>query len=73
MLLLAAGAGLLPAVMHLDASAYPREPGKQSALNLCSRSDPTFMRFLESHRAACYERIANSSTRAANIIQSPKP
>lgn len=55
--LLIALALALPWLLRLDRAAYPSEPDKQHALTLCSRSDPTFVRFLASDRAACYERF----------------
>jgi hypothetical protein len=46
-------------------AAYPSEPVRQRALELCGRADPTFVRFLASERAACYahfrELIAGTS------------
>ena len=69
--MLAAGASLLPALPHLDSSAYPSEPEKRLALDLCSRSDPTFIRFIPSERAACYQRVSNLTVAAAENAVRP--
>ena len=66
--MLLAGAALFPALLHLDSSAYPSEPEKRMALDRCSRSDPTFVRFLPSERTKCYERMANLTVATANIL-----
>ena len=49
---------LAPWLLRLDRAAYPSEPEKQQALDLCSRTDPTFIRFFASDRATCYERLS---------------
>lgn len=51
---------LAPSPTHLLGlirAAYPKEPGEQQALELCGRTDPTFVRFFASERAACYARF----------------
>jgi hypothetical protein len=68
LLVLLAGVALLPTVLHLDSSAYPSEPEKRMALDRCSRSEPTFVRFLPSERTKCYERIANLTVATANVL-----
>lgn len=42
-------------------SGYPADIGKRSALALCERTSPTFIRFLPSDRAACYARMRNAA------------
>ena|ERR1700687_849446 len=65
------GAALSPALLHRDRAAYPSEPDKQQALELCSRADPTFVRFLASERAACYEHFPGLAARTAASSRSP--
>ncbi|MNC95509.1 hypothetical protein D3C83_126520 [compost metagenome] len=55
--LLAAAGFFAPALLRLDHEAYPSEPEKRQALELCSRESPTFVRFVAAARAACYERF----------------
>jgi hypothetical protein len=55
--IVAIGAALAPILSHLNRAAYPAEPEKRLALDQCSRSDPTFLRFLSADRTACYERV----------------
>ncbi len=45
---------LSPTLLRHVGAAYPSEPDKQRALELCSRVDPTFVRFLASERTTCY-------------------
>ncbi|HEX3864970.1 MAG TPA: hypothetical protein VHY35_25055 [Stellaceae bacterium] len=56
---------LSPFLLRLDRAAYPSEPDKQQALELCGRADPTFVRFFASERDACYARVINRAARAA--------
>ena len=57
-MLAAAGIALSPRLLLTRIrAAYPSEPGRQRALELCARVDPTFVRFLASERAACYARF----------------
>ena len=57
--LLAIGGALAPALMRLDHEAYPSEPERQQALEICGQSSPTFVRFFAADRYACYERFPN--------------
>jgi hypothetical protein len=61
---IAVGAALSPALLHLDHAAYPSDPKKQQALAACGRADQTFVRFFASDRAACYERFPGLVERA---------
>ena len=61
----AAGAALAPMLLHLDNAAYPSDPEEQRALEACGQADPTFVRFFESDRAACYKRFPRLVERAA--------
>jgi hypothetical protein len=58
--LLVAGTALLPLLLRLDRAAYPSDPEKRAALDLCSSTDPTFIRFFAGERAACYARLRSS-------------
>ncbi|MGE5271947.1 MAG: hypothetical protein ACM3JG_19995 [Thiohalocapsa sp.] len=48
---------LSPYLLRLDAAAYPADPEKRQALDICARADPTFLRFLASDRESCYRRL----------------
>ena len=56
---LALAAIVSPWLLRLDAAAYPSEPERRQALDLCSREDPTFVRFLPGDREGCYRLFAN--------------
>jgi len=56
---------LSPVLLRWDRAAYPSELDKQEALELCGRTDPTFVRFLARERAACYERFLGLAGQAA--------
>ena len=59
-----------PALMsRLDPEAYPREPDKRRALELCGQLDPTFLRFVPSERADCYARspILAAAAKSAEV------
>lgn len=58
-------AALSPTLLRRDRAAYPSEPDKQRALELCSRVDPTFVRFLASERATCYAHFPELVARTA--------
>ncbi|MBV8888089.1 MAG: hypothetical protein JO305_00290 [Alphaproteobacteria bacterium] len=59
--LLVAGAALFPDdVLAFYRGGYPTDPQKREALQLCQQSNPSFVRFLESDRAACYARMKNA-------------
>lgn len=67
---LAAGASVAaPAVLHLDREAYPTAPEQRQAIDLCSRTDPTFVRFLAGDRARCYEHFSSLAPASRVFIQ----
>lgn len=53
------------ALQRLESAAYPSDPVKRQALDLCGQTDPTFVRFIASERSACYERLRGLSARPA--------
>jgi hypothetical protein len=61
LLLTLVGMPLLLLFMHRDRDAYPSEPAKERALEMCSQTDPNFVRFRSADRTACYERISRAS------------
>ena len=64
-MLVAAYAAFSPApLLRLVGAAYPSEPAKQRALELCGQIDPTFVRFLASERASCYAHFPELMKRA---------
>jgi hypothetical protein len=60
-----------PTLLRLDPAAYPKEPEKRQALDLCGRTDPTFVRFLASDRDACYRRLSDLAPAAAGGLRRP--
>lgn len=66
-----AAAAFSPVLLLLDQAAYPREPEKRQALDLCSRTDPTFVRFLAANRDACYDRFSGLTVAAAGGVLQP--
>ena len=59
--LLVAGACAAPhEVGQFYRDGYPADPMKRQALQLCQETSSTFIRFLESDRAACYARMKNA-------------
>jgi hypothetical protein len=61
----AVGAVLSPILLRLDRAAYPSDPRELQALEACGRADPTFVRYFETDRAACYKRFPRLVERAA--------
>lgn len=77
---LAICAALTPTLLHRDSDAYPSEPDKRRVLEICGQVDPTFLRFVVSERAACYERfrglVAQTASHSGPIsgsMHSPQP
>jgi hypothetical protein len=64
-IILATVAALSPLLVHFDRQAYPTAPEKRKALEVCARSDPTFVRFFAGDRAACYDRYHGLIAHAA--------
>jgi len=60
--LLVAGTAAFPGeVAGFYRSGYPADPMKAEALQLCQQSNPSFVRFLESDRAACYAEMKKAA------------
>jgi hypothetical protein len=55
--LMAAGVAAGSLLFRWDRAAYPSEPAKREALELCGQADPTFVRFFANEREACYDRL----------------
>jgi hypothetical protein len=56
-ILVATCAIITPVLLRLVPDAYPSEPEKQRALEMCSQVNPTFLRYLPSERETCYQRF----------------
>ena len=59
-LLIAGGAAFPDDVASFYRGGYPSDPMKREALRTCLESNPSFVRFLESDREACYARMKNA-------------
>ncbi len=58
---LLAGAASFPhEVADIYLGGYPASPERREALRLCHETNPNFVRFLPSDRAACYAQMKNA-------------
>lgn len=62
-ILVATCAVIAPALLRFVPEAYPSEPEKRRALDMCSQVNPTFLRYLASEREACYQRFPTLASR----------